>query len=99
MGMKRIELAFRQRPVPQSELDRNIVKPAGREAAIEMPQARNDHPDDRNLDVGPRLIEHEEIEARALGEIDAGASPARACRDGRIRAESGRTGGLPLGIR
>ena len=43
MGMNRIELAFRQRPVAQSELDRNIVKPARREAAIEMPQSRNDH--------------------------------------------------------
>ena len=60
------------RPIPQSELDRNIVKPAGPKAAIEMPQAGNDHPDDRDLDVGPGLIEDEEIEARAPGDIDAG---------------------------
>ena len=37
-----------------------------------MPQARNDHSDDRDLDIGPRLIEDEEIEAGAPGEIDAG---------------------------
>ncbi len=61
--MNRIELVFRQRPVPQSELDRNVVKPAGREAAIEMPQSRNDHAYDRDLDIGTRLIEDEEIEA------------------------------------
>ena len=61
--MKRVELVFRQRPVPQSELDRDIIKPARREAAIEMPQSRNDHPDDRDLDVGARLVENEEIEA------------------------------------
>src|SRR5215813_11721967 len=71
--MKRIELVFRQRFVAQSELDRNIVKPAGREPAIEMSQSGNDHSDDRNADVGPRLIEDEEIESLALGEIDAGS--------------------------
>ena len=63
---------FRQRPVAQSELDRDIVKPAGPELAIEMPQPRNDHAHDRRLDVGTRLIEDEEIEARALGETHAG---------------------------
>ena len=61
--MRRIELVFRQRPVAQSELDGNVVKSAGREAAIEMPQSRNDHADDRHLDVRARLIENEEIEA------------------------------------
>ena len=48
--MNRIELVFRQRPVSQSELYRNIVKPARPEAAIEMPHSRNsrnDHSDDR----------------------------------------------------
>src|ERR1700722_11084110 len=67
----RIELVFWQRPVAQSELYRDIVKPAGGEAAIEMPQSRNDHPDDRDLDVRARLIEDEEIEARALDEAHA----------------------------
>src|SRR5271168_3011067 len=63
MGVNRIELVFLQRPVTQSELYWHVVEPAGREAAIEMPQSRNDHPDDRSLDVGTRLIEDEEIEA------------------------------------
>src|SRR5260370_1587192 len=37
-----------------------------------MPQSRNDHSDDGDLDVGTGLIEDEEIEARAPGNIDAG---------------------------
>ncbi len=72
MGVSRIELVFRKRPVSPAELDRNIVKPARRETAIEMPQSRNDHPDDRDLDVGTRLIEHQEIEAGSLGKRYAG---------------------------
>ena len=70
--MKRIEIALRHRPVEPSELDRNIVEPAGREAAIEVPQARNDHPHHRNLDVGTGLVEDEEVEALALAEVHAG---------------------------
>ena len=37
-----------------------------------MPQPRHDHPDDGDLNVGPRLVEHEEIEAGAPGDIHAG---------------------------
>src|ERR1700686_2624996 len=72
MRQKRRQFVFRARPIQQSELDRNVVKPARPEAAIEMPQSGNDHPDDGDADVGPRLIEDEEIEARARGDIDAG---------------------------
>jgi hypothetical protein len=36
-----------------------------------MPQPRNDHSDDWNVDVGPCLIENEEIKALALGDVDA----------------------------
>src|ERR1700747_1951685 len=72
MRMKRIEVAFRDRRIAQSEFYRHVVKPAGPETAIEMPQARNDDADHRRLDVGPGLIEHEEIEAGALGDVDAG---------------------------
>ena len=72
MGVNRIELVFRQRPVSQSELYRNIVKSARPEAAIEMPHSRNDHSDDRDIDVGARLIEDEEIEALSLGGMDTG---------------------------
>src|SRR5580692_6877257 len=71
MGVNRIELVFLQGTVTQSELYRHIVKPAAREASIEMTQSRNDHADDRRLDVGTRLIEDEEIEARLLRERDA----------------------------
>src|SRR5262245_60244072 len=67
MGVKGIELAFRHRPVSPSQLYRNIIKPARPEAAIEMPHSRNDHPGDRDADVGARLIEDEEIEACSLG--------------------------------
>src|SRR5215468_7951562 len=67
MGVNRIDLVFQHRLVPPPELYRYVVEPAGREAAIEMPQSRNDHPGDRDLDVDARLIEDEEIEARALG--------------------------------
>ena len=72
MGMKRIDFVFRQRSVAQSELYRNIIKPARREAAIKMPHSRNDHPDNRNVDVRPRLIEDEEVEALPLGQTYAG---------------------------
>src|ERR1700690_3718914 len=72
MGKERSKFAFRHRLVSQPELDRDIVKPARREAAIEVSQSRNDHPDDGDLDVGPGLIEDEEIEAGTLCDIDAG---------------------------
>src|ERR1700722_6357210 len=72
MGQKRREFGFQARPIQPSELYRNIVKPARSEAAIEMPQSRNDHSDDVDLNVGPRLIEDEEIEAGSPGDVDAG---------------------------
>jgi hypothetical protein len=37
-----------------------------------MPQSRHDDPDDRDFNVGPCLIEDEEIKACALGEFNAG---------------------------
>src|SRR4051795_11097345 len=72
MRVNRIELAFRRRPVAQPERYRNVIKPARRETAIEMPQPRNDHPRDRDIDVGARLIEDEEVEARAPDSLYAG---------------------------
>ena len=71
--MKWIELVFRQRPVAQSELYWNLVKAAGCEAAIEMPQSRNDHSNHRHLDIGARLIEDEKVEARSLSETHTSA--------------------------
>ena len=70
--MKWIEFVFRKWSVAESELYRDIIKPARREAAIKMPHSRNNYPDNRNVDVGTRLIEDEEIEARLLREGDAG---------------------------
>src|SRR5262245_24375780 len=67
LGVKRVELIFRQRPVSPSKLDRNIVKATGTEAAVEMTQSRNDHSDDRDLDIRARLIEDKEIETRGPG--------------------------------
>jgi hypothetical protein len=37
-----------------------------------MPHSRNDHSDDRDVDVRARLIKDEEIEALSLGGMDAG---------------------------
>src|SRR5258707_11246594 len=94
MGEKRSEFVFQKRPISQSEFHRNIVKSARSEAAIEMPQSRNDHSDDRDLDVGPRLIEDEEIEARARGDVDAGVDLlARVVERAELRA------GVRLGLR
>src|ERR1700737_5429568 len=72
MGKIRSEFAFRHRLISQPEFDRNIVKPARPEAAIEMTQARHDHSDDGDLNVGPRLIEAEEVGACTPGDVDAG---------------------------
>src|SRR5262249_10666067 len=72
MGMKWIELSFRQRSVAQSKFYRNVVKPARCEAAIKMPHPRNDHPDNRDINVGACLIENEKIEALLRGQADAG---------------------------
>ena len=68
MGVKWIELVFRQRSISQSKLYRDVVKPAGREAAIEMPQSWNDHSDDRDVDIEPRLIEDEEVNVLILSD-------------------------------
>src|SRR6202042_3404193 len=87
VGVKRVELGFRQRVVEPSELYRDIVKPAGAEAAIEVPQSRNDHPDDRDLDIGPRLVEDEEIQARTLGDLHAGHHLLAPVETAELRAE------------
>src|SRR5665213_457547 len=72
MWKKRRQFGFRQRPVAQSEFYLNVVKPARTEAAVEMPQSRNDHSHNGNLDVGPGLVEDQKIETGAPRNIDAG---------------------------
>ena len=54
------------------QLYRDIVKSTRGEAAIKMTQSRNNNSGDRNLDVGARLIEHEEIKALLFCEAHAG---------------------------
>jgi hypothetical protein len=71
--MNGIEFTLRQRPLSQSELYWNVIKPAAHEAAIEMPEARNDHAHHRDADVGTRLIKHKEIEALLPDDVHAGA--------------------------
>jgi hypothetical protein len=70
-GMNRIKLILGPGPVQQSELDRNLVKPAGCETPVEMPQSWNDHSSNRYAYIGSRVIENEEIVARSFGKRDA----------------------------
>src|SRR3974377_1743902 len=88
MGMKGIDFVFRQRSVAQSELYRNIIEPARREAAIEMPHSRNDYPHNRNVDVRARLIEDEEVEALPLGKTHASSHLLARVETADLRAEA-----------
>ena len=65
MGVDGIKLILGPGLVQQSELDRNVIKPAGCKTAVEMPQSWNDHSSNRYSDVGARVIENEEIVARS----------------------------------
>ena len=99
LRVKWIELFFRQRPVAQSKLYRDIVKPARREAAIEMPQSRNNHPDDRDLNVGAGLIEHEEIEALLLRETTQAITWSRLSSSLKFESTSGWRTELSPGVK
>src|SRR5580700_3641127 len=63
MRQVRRQLILRYRCVAQAEFHGNIVKAAGPKAAIEVPQAWNNHAGDRRLDIRPRLVENQEIQA------------------------------------
>jgi hypothetical protein len=69
--VKRIEFAFRQRPIAPTQLYRNVVQPPRTEAAIEVPQSWYDNSNHRHLDVGAGLLENKEIKANLLGEVHA----------------------------
>ena len=100
LGMKRVELALRHAAGQATQLDRNIVEPAGREAAIEVPQSRNDDAHDRNLDVGTGLVEDEKVEAFTLGEVHAGHHLLALVESAELRAEvRPHRRALPFGIR
>ena len=64
MRVDRIEIAFQGRLIQPAQLDRDIVKSSGREPAVEVPQPRNSHANDRNVDVGAGVIENEESSIR-----------------------------------
>src|SRR4051794_9610277 len=85
--MKWIELVLGQRLLAPPELDRDVVQPARREAAIEMPQSRNDHAHDRHFYVGSRLVEHEKIVARAGDDVYARARLLARVEGGKLRLE------------
>src|SRR3974390_2838599 len=93
-----MELVSRQRLIPPSQLHWDIVKAAGREAAIEMPQSGNDHPHDRDLDVWPGLIEDEKIKAHTLCEIHAGAHLGARVEPAELRAQILAQGGAEVGL-
>src|SRR5258708_38049324 len=71
LRMQRIEFLFGQRTMAPPELDRDIVKPARREAAVKIPQAWNDNPDHRHLDTGTRLIDAQQIPPHAPGHMNS----------------------------
>src|SRR5262245_62052847 len=83
-----IEITFQSRLVQPSELDGNIIKPARREAAVEVPQSRDGHANNRNFDVGARVIENEEIKARSLGNVDASQHLLARVETAELRAEA-----------
>ena len=58
--MEWIQIGFPQRSFAQTQLDRHIIEAPGSETAMEMPQSRNDHPDNGNPDVRPGLVENEQ---------------------------------------
>ena len=90
--MEWIQIGFPQRSFAQTELDRHIIESPGSEAAI-VPQSRNDHPGNGNLDVRPGLVENEEIQAKMFGKLYAGEdlpAPIKACEFLESRPPGGR---------
>src|SRR5262249_34020373 len=69
---ERRQFVFPERLVEQAHPHRDIVQPARREALVEMPQSRREHAHHGDADVGPRLVEHEEIVPGPRGHLDAG---------------------------
>src|ERR1700761_7574973 len=72
MRQERREFVLLNRLVAETELHRHVVKPARSEATIEMPQARDDHAHHGDLEVRTGLIQHQEVEPRAFGDLHAG---------------------------
>src|SRR6202012_3421629 len=66
------QFAFQQRPIPQSEFDRNIVEAPRTKTPVKMPQAGNDDAEDREAGAWSGLVEDKKIEAGAPGQLDAG---------------------------
>src|SRR6185437_8516826 len=69
--MERVQTGLPQSPFAQAELDRHVIESPRSEAAMEMPQSRNNYPDNGNPDVRPGLIDNKEIQAATFGKLDA----------------------------
>src|SRR5262249_25874033 len=87
MRMNWIELGLRQWPFSKSELYRNIVKPARCEAAIEMPQSRDDNPDHGNAYIGTRLVENQKSQTLSVWLTDPSAQLLRNVETAEFRTE------------
>src|SRR5689334_11022632 len=66
------QLVFPERFIEQAHPHRDIVRPAWREALVEMSHTGREHAHHGHADIGPGLVEQEEIEAGARGYLDAG---------------------------
>src|SRR5258708_8491835 len=73
LRMQRIEFLFGQRTIAPPELDRDIVKPARREAAVKKPPDWHDNADHRHLVIGTSLVAEHEIQPRAPRNMHARA--------------------------
>src|SRR5581483_5776752 len=89
------QLAFPERFVREAHPDRDIVQTARREAFVEMPQARREHAHHGHADIGPGLVEHEEIEASASGHRDAGFDLLAHAVERHLHAQRRRRQGIP----
>src|SRR6201999_3235312 len=69
---ERRQLVFPQRFVEQAHPYRDIVEPARPKPLVEMPQAGREHAHHGHADVGPGLVEHEEVVAGPRGYLDTG---------------------------
>src|ERR1700758_1895952 len=78
MGLEWRQFALQARAVEQAELDRNVVETARPEATVEMAQARDSDPYHGNADIGPGLVQHQEIIAGLSRDLDTGLDLASA---------------------
>src|SRR4029079_6945988 len=61
-----IQVLLSGRAIEPAQSRRNLVEAAGSEAGPEVSEPRDEDLDDRQLDVGARLIQHQQLEAQSL---------------------------------